>query len=666
MNIRAVDTARSRIVLFGTPSYVDSGLLDVPVVANNVRDLAAVLTDPDLGGFDPAHCVTVPGGATAAEIGEPLMQAAAEAEDLLLFYYSGHGMPWRDGEWYLCLANTRTDRLPFTALQFEAVRDAFLGSRAKNRVIILDSCYSGRAIGGNLGDSGVLHQLEVNGAYMLTSASANREALYLPGEPHTAFTERLLHLLRTGLPEAGPWLSMSNIYLTLIRQLRAESLPEPQCLGRGTAELLGLTRNPAYSPISAEAAVVQEAVARRAVTLPESPPAGSSADRLRQRAEVVLFTAELDARTLPEESRKALALADIAQAQARLDPDRAERTVRGITSASQRAHALAGIAQALAATDPDRAGKIAQGITDASAKAQAFTDIARIQASADPERADALWDEAEAAAQAILPPPQKAHALAGIALALASADPDRAEGIAQRITQKYQKAYALAGIAQAVALTDPDWAEDITQGIADANQKALALAGIAQTLAPAAPERADRLWGEAEATARAITHGQQKAQTLAKIVLTLAATDPGRAGRIAQGITDASAQAQALAGIALVLAPSDPDWAEDIARGIPHGHQKALALARVARALAPEDSERAIRLAAEAEGIAQSIANELSRVQALAGIAHALADTSPDRAEDIARSIPSQSAKTMEPWKAQALAAIARVWLGAV
>ncbi|GAB2749841.1 hypothetical protein GCM10010442_80660 [Kitasatospora kifunensis] len=173
------------------------------MVANNITDLAAVLTDPELCGFDPAHCAASPPEAGVEQVGDLLMQAAAEAEDLLLFYYSGHGLLGpRRRELYLSLAGTRPDRLAFTALPFEAVRDACLGSRARSRVVILDSCFSGRAIGETLADDAVLGQLDVAGTYTLTSAPANRTAAIMPGEQHTAFTERLLHLLRTGTPTA--------------------------------------------------------------------------------------------------------------------------------------------------------------------------------------------------------------------------------------------------------------------------------------------------------------------------------------------------------------------------------------------------------------------------------------------------------------------------------
>jgi Caspase domain len=657
VNVRAADSARSRIVLFGTPAYVDKDLPDVPVVANNVADLAAVLTDPDLGGFDPAHCVIVPADADEEKVGDLLMQAAAEAEDLLLFYYSGHAKPERR-EFYLCLARTKPDRLRFTALRFDDVREAFLGSPARNRVIILDSCYSGRAIGETLGDDDMLHQLEVSGTYTLTSASANREALYLPGELHTAFTERLLHLLYTGLPEAGELLSLGDIYRELNRRLRAEGLPAPQCCGTQTAESLALARNLLYIPTAAEAAAIREVTSGRAAVPTEAAGDWSPAGRLRQRAAAALKVAERSAQTIPKESRKAPALASIAQALAVTDPDRAIDIAQSITDGYQQAHALARIAQALAVIDPDRAVDIAQGITDASVKAQALAGVARALATTDPEWTSRLWKEAEDTALTIAFEHQKAQALARIVMALAPVGPDRAMDIAQSITDRYQQAHALASIAQALAVTDPDRAVDIAQSITDPNQKALALAALAQAAAADDPERTGRLWSEAEYTAQTIAHPQQKAQTLARIVILLAPFDPDRAEHTAQIITDAAVKAQALAGIAQALAVTDPDRAERIAHGIAHGHQRALALAGVAQAVGPTNPARAIRLAEEAEGIAGSITNELSKAQALAGIAQALAGTSRDRAEHIARNITDESSR------AQALAAIARVWLG--
>jgi hypothetical protein len=86
MSVRPVDPGRSRIVLVGVPAYDDPGLPDMPVVTNNINDLVRVLTNQHMGGFTPAHCTAAESTANLAEVGTLLAQAAAEAEDLLLFY----------------------------------------------------------------------------------------------------------------------------------------------------------------------------------------------------------------------------------------------------------------------------------------------------------------------------------------------------------------------------------------------------------------------------------------------------------------------------------------------------------------------------------------------------------------------------------------------------
>jgi hypothetical protein len=125
-----------------------------------------------------------------------------------------------------------------------------------------------------------------------------------------------------------------------------------------------------------------------------------------------LFTdAERIARSITDESWKASALRDVAQALAAIDPDRAERIARSITDENLKVSALGDVAQALAATDPDRAERIARSLTSGS------------------------W---------------KASALRGVAKALAATDPDRAERIARSVTGESWRASALSDVAEAL------------------------------------------------------------------------------------------------------------------------------------------------------------------------------------------------------------------------
>nr|WP_267882412.1 tetratricopeptide repeat protein [Streptomyces flavovirens] len=246
MTARGIDPARSRIVLLGSASYDDDQLSDVPQISANLRDLTAVLTDPGLGGFPQECCVTIPPQATGRAVGQMLHRAANEAEDLLLFYFAGHGIPvGRSHELYLALHETAMDAVEYSALRFDTVRGTFLGSRARNRVIILDSCFSGRAIGTTLsaGQQELLGQLDIQGTYTLTSAPPNSTALVLADEEHTAFTGRLLTLLREGAPHAGPLITMQDIYRSLWTRFTAERLPLPQQRGTENADQLGLVLN---------------------------------------------------------------------------------------------------------------------------------------------------------------------------------------------------------------------------------------------------------------------------------------------------------------------------------------------------------------------------------------------------------------------------------------
>ncbi|MFD0410460.1 caspase family protein [Kitasatospora sp. NPDC127116] len=699
MSARAVDPQRSRIVLVGTPAYTDPGLPDVPVVANNVTDLAAVLTDAELGGFDPRHCAVAPSTASVEQVGDLLVQAAEEAEDLLLFYYSGHGLLGpRRRDLYLSLAGTRPGRLAFTALPFDAVRDACLGSRAASRVVILDSCFSGRAIGDTLADDAVLGQLEVAGTYTLTSAPANRTALILPGERHTAFTERLLHLLRTGTPAAGPLLSLGDIYRHLHARLRSEGLPEPQQRGTATADLLGLARNRRFgatadttlgAPPAVDLAKLLEGLHAGLDSRYPRPRAAAVeelADWLTlggpgrvQAARIALERAAANGLPVVAQTARAalgrhscsLPAPDRSAAAPALPPDRlgavrhhqgaavvlatAERVAGSITDESSRARALAGIAKAWAGTDPDQAERVAGSIADDSRKTEALAGIAASLAGTDPDRAERLSGEAERVAGNIGDGSRKAQALTGIARALAGVDPDRAERVAAGIIANAKKAQALAAIAGALAGTDPDRAERVARSITAESMKAQALAGVARALAWTDPDRAE--W-----VARSITDDSRKAQALAAIVRALAGTDPdrverlsGEAERVAGRVSSESYRAEALTAITRALAGVDPDRAEWVAGSIADGPRRREALAAVARALAGVDPDRA-------ERVAGSITDDYHKAWTLAAIAEPLAGTDPDRAERLSGEAERVAGSIADgSRRAQALAGIAKL-----
>ena len=250
--MRLPDPRRSRVVLIGTSRYDDDKLPDLPAVGRSVRDLEAAVTDVVYGLVPGAHCDVLEDEGDIPQIGRRLRQSASQAEDLLLVYFTGHGLTaGRRHELYLALRDTEWEAPEFSALEYDKLRSAVLNSPATTKMIILDCCFSGRAFGDTMADpaSALIGQVEVDGSYVLASAHRNAVALIPAGEEHTAFTGRLLRLFHDGVPGGPELLTIDDIYQQLRAQMKAEGLPQPHRRGTDNANLLALARNRAYAAV---------------------------------------------------------------------------------------------------------------------------------------------------------------------------------------------------------------------------------------------------------------------------------------------------------------------------------------------------------------------------------------------------------------------------------
>ncbi|MFJ9692215.1 tetratricopeptide repeat protein [Kitasatospora sp. NPDC101183] len=216
------------------------------MIENNVLDFRDVLTDGQPGAFAPERVIPVLDPRQPRDLGLPLLKAAAAAEDVLLVYYSGHGLIGsKKGELYLALSETDQKMPSLTACSLDVVREAFQATPARLRVLILDCCFSGRAVAGGLSGSSapVAEQLEIAGAYTLVSSPPNSPSHFEEGKRHTAFTGELLRALRNGVEQSGPeGVSLGALYPHLQLELRSRGWPEPQQCGTNTAAYLILSR----------------------------------------------------------------------------------------------------------------------------------------------------------------------------------------------------------------------------------------------------------------------------------------------------------------------------------------------------------------------------------------------------------------------------------------
>ncbi|WP_255953092.1 caspase, EACC1-associated type [Streptomyces odontomachi] len=245
-----VDPARSACVLIGVDEY--RHLAPLPGVANNLTSLFEVLRDESVWGIPKGRCTVLRNPRNQWEITEAIEKAAEAAEDTLLVYYAGHGLlDMHDGELYLTLPVSQPNR-PARALQYELVRRTLVRSRqaVRRSVLVLDCCYSGRALGEmSAADVVTGDIIAIEGSYVLTSTPSNQLALAPRGEKYTAFTGELIKVLREGCAGLAqqPMLTLNELHQELVRAMRARKLPVPQRADTNGVGDLPFIRNPRLS-----------------------------------------------------------------------------------------------------------------------------------------------------------------------------------------------------------------------------------------------------------------------------------------------------------------------------------------------------------------------------------------------------------------------------------
>jgi hypothetical protein len=236
----------SQIVLIGTTRYKGSfGQFPLPAVANNVTDLRTVLTDKQYGGFSAANSTTLINEPDHVKILRAVKTAAMQASDTLLVYIAGHALA-KDpsgNELYMFLPNTDDsgdDLWWHHALPYSDIRDLVRNSRAACRMVIVDSCYSGRILPEAMGNGG---PMTISGTYTLAAVGRNKHAVAPAGARYTAFSGVLLTLLANGIDDSTPELSLPRIYPHLRATLLANSYPEPHQALTETVEHKAVVRN---------------------------------------------------------------------------------------------------------------------------------------------------------------------------------------------------------------------------------------------------------------------------------------------------------------------------------------------------------------------------------------------------------------------------------------
>jgi formylglycine-generating enzyme required for sulfatase activity len=166
-------------LIIGNTDYIDSGLAQLSAPGKDAEDFARVLKDPNICAFDDVKVLLNEFSSSVIEKIDEFFDQR-KTDDLLVLYFSGHGVRDEFGSLYLAFKNTVRARLRSTAIKDDYIRGAMDQSRSKRQVVILDCCNSGAFPQGTKAETGgvmgLTQAFKGYGRFVLTASDATQFA----------------------------------------------------------------------------------------------------------------------------------------------------------------------------------------------------------------------------------------------------------------------------------------------------------------------------------------------------------------------------------------------------------------------------------------------------------------------------------------------------------
>jgi hypothetical protein len=198
-------TEKRFALIIASYQYEDTDLRQLVAPAQDAEALARVLADPAIGGFEVQTLLNEPSYQVNPAI--ETFFADRKRDDLILLYFSGHGIKDEEGRLYLTTRDTRRKMLRTTAIPATLVNDVMRYSRSRRQVLLLDCCYSGAFARGMVVRADQVmgtgeYFKEARGQVVLTASDALQysfEGDQIKGEGvRSVFTHTLVRGLETG------------------------------------------------------------------------------------------------------------------------------------------------------------------------------------------------------------------------------------------------------------------------------------------------------------------------------------------------------------------------------------------------------------------------------------------------------------------------------------
>ncbi|MFD0200144.1 MULTISPECIES: caspase, EACC1-associated type [Saccharothrix] len=236
-------------LLVATGEYEDVRLSRLRAPEQDVERLAAVLEDSDVGGFTTVEVLRDRADHEIRRAVEDLL-APREADDLVLLYFSCHGLTTAARRLYFAASNTVQDRPAGTAIPRSFLNEQLEDCRASGRILLLDCCFSGAFVEGfKAAGTSVLDDVGT-GYVVMTASNAyeyafEQDSLSLDAPVASLFTDVLIEGLAGGAADldGDGWIDVDELFKYAQAEVRGRRPDQtPQFFAHGSSQPLRIAR----------------------------------------------------------------------------------------------------------------------------------------------------------------------------------------------------------------------------------------------------------------------------------------------------------------------------------------------------------------------------------------------------------------------------------------
>jgi uncharacterized caspase-like protein len=244
-------------LLIGVSQYEEAeGFKPLPSATEDVKAMQRMLLQQGEFPSDQVFCLENPSKRALEESLYRLFNQR-KSGDLLLFFFSGHGVRHQTGELYFAIPETRKDEngiVEHTAIAASELHKRMERSASETQVLVLDCCFSGAFAKGYIGkdDSSIdiKTQLGGKGRAIFTSSGALEYSFHKEGLSLSVYTNFFVEGVESGAADRDKdgLISVDELH-TYVSQKVKQAAPgmTPQFFSEEKGQKIFLARSPVRS-----------------------------------------------------------------------------------------------------------------------------------------------------------------------------------------------------------------------------------------------------------------------------------------------------------------------------------------------------------------------------------------------------------------------------------